>query len=86
MGWQKRGKGDNSLTGKGTAMGLNRESPGICNKMYKLCRTCSYASTEGKQVKQQDYTERITMGRPKQWSQALLVNYGMEHQNNIPQT
>ena len=38
-----------------TAMGLNRESPGICNKMYKLCRTCSYASTEGKQVKQQDY-------------------------------
>ena len=54
MGWQKRGKGHNSLTGQGTAMGLKAGKVLAYATRFKLCRTCSYASREGKQVKQHD--------------------------------
>ena len=54
MCWQKRGKRHNSLTGQGTAMGLKTGKVLAYATRSKLRRTCSYASREGKQVKQQD--------------------------------
>ena len=55
MCWQKRGKGHNSLTGQSTAMGLKAGKVLAYATRCKLRRTCSYASREGKQVKQHDY-------------------------------
>ena len=49
MGWQKRGKGHNSLTGHGTAMGLNTGNVLAYATRCKSCRVCDNAKRQGKE-------------------------------------
>ena len=54
MGWQKRGKGHNSLTGQGAAMGLQTGKVLAYATRCKLCRTCQNAKRKGIQPRQHD--------------------------------
>ena len=51
MGWQKRGKGHNSLTGQGAAMGLQTGKVLACATRCKLCQN---AKRKGIQPRQHD--------------------------------
>ena len=54
MGLQKQGKEhNNSITGRRTAIGLEKGKVLAYEIKSKLCRTCSYASRK-RQVKQED--------------------------------
>ena len=48
MGWQKRGKGHNSSTGHGAAMGLTTGKVMDYATRCKNCRICAQAKSEGK--------------------------------------
>ena len=47
MGWQKRGKGHNSLTGQGAAIGLHTAKVLGYGTRCKLCQTCQNAKKKG---------------------------------------
>jgi hypothetical protein len=47
MGWQKRGKGHNSLTGQGAAMGLTTGNVLAYSTRCKQCRICDHAKNLG---------------------------------------
>lgn len=51
MGWQKRGRGHNSLTGHGAAMGLNTGKVVSYSTRCKACRVCSHNKVTGKEKK-----------------------------------
>ena len=55
MGWQKRGKGHNSLTGHGTAMGLVTGKVLSYATRCKSCRVCDSSKRSGKAAKNHDY-------------------------------
>ena len=54
MGWQKRGKGHNSLTGHGTAMGLVTGKVLSYATRCKSCRVCDSSKRSGKAAKNHD--------------------------------
>ena len=54
MGWQKRGKGHNSLTGQGTAMGLSTGNVLSYATRNKACRVCSHAKKQNTQPREHD--------------------------------
>lgn len=65
MGWQKRGKGHNSLTGQGVAMGVQIGCVLAYATRCKSCNVCDHARKKGKN--QGDMTaEKIMMGHRKQ--------------------
>ena len=51
MGWQKRGRGHNSLTGHGAAMGLTTGKVVSYSTRCKTCRVCSHNKLTGKEKK-----------------------------------
>ena len=51
MGWQKRGRGHNSATGQGAAMGLATGKVVTYSTKCKMCRVCSYNKWTGKEKK-----------------------------------
>ena len=51
MGWQKRGRGHNSSTGHGAAMGLTSGKVVSYSSRYKTCRVCSHNKLTGKEKK-----------------------------------
>ena len=54
MGWQKRGKGLNSLTGQGTVMGLSTGNVLLYAARNKACRVCSHAKKQNIQPREHD--------------------------------
>ena len=54
MGWQKRGKGHNSSTGHGAAMGLATGKVMDYATRCKNCRFCEAAMAKGKQATKHD--------------------------------
>ena len=54
MGWQKRGKGHNSSTGHGAAMGLATGKVMDCATRFKNCRFREAAMAKGKQATKHD--------------------------------
>ena len=60
MGWQKRGKGHNSLTGQGAAMGLTTGNVLAYSTRCKQCRICDHAKKEGKAVRTHDCRKNHT--------------------------
>jgi hypothetical protein len=54
MGWQKRGKGHNSLTGQGLAMGLATGNVLGYAVKCKYCRVCDHARKNGKELRLHD--------------------------------
>jgi predicted RNA binding protein with dsRBD fold (UPF0201 family) len=54
MGWQKRGKGHNSMTGQGVAMGLATGNVLAYATKCKSCRVCDHAKKKGKQPRRHD--------------------------------
>ena len=54
MGWQRRGKGHNSLTGHGTAMGLVTGKVLSYATRCKSCRVCDSSKRSGKAAKNHD--------------------------------
>lgn len=54
MGWQKRGKGHNSLTGQGVAMGIQTGNVLAYATKCKSCRVCEFARKKGKQPRVHD--------------------------------
>ena len=51
MGWQKRGRGHNSSTGHGAAMGLTTGKVVSYSTRCKTCRVCSHNKVTGKEKK-----------------------------------
>ena len=51
MGWQKRGRGHNSATGQGAAMGLATGKVVTYSTKCKMCRVCSHNKLTGKEKK-----------------------------------
>ena len=51
MGWQKRGRGHNSSTGHGAAMGLTRGKVVSYSTRCKTCRVCSHNKLTAKEKK-----------------------------------
>ena len=51
MGWQKRGRGHNSATGHGAAMGLAAGKVVSYSTRCKMCRVCSHNKLTGKEKK-----------------------------------
>ena len=49
MGWQKRGRGHNSATGQGAAMGLATGKVVTYSTKCKMCRVCSHNKLTGKE-------------------------------------
>ena len=60
MGWQKRGKGHNSLTGHGTAMGLVTGKVLSYSTRCKSCRVCDSSNRSGTAVKNHDCRKNHT--------------------------
>ena len=60
MGWQKRGKGHNSLTGQGAAMGLGTGKVLAYATRCKYCRICQNAKKKGKSPRQHDCRKNHT--------------------------
>jgi hypothetical protein len=54
MGWQKRGKGHNSNTGHGAAMGLVTGKVLAYSTRCKTCRVCEAAKKDGKEPRSHD--------------------------------
>lgn len=54
MGWQKRGKGHNSLTGHGAAMSLTTGNVLAYATRCKSCRVCDNAKRQGKEPRKHD--------------------------------
>ena len=61
MGWQKRGKGHNSLTGHGTAMGLNTGNVLAYATRCKSCRVRDNAKRQGKEPRTHDSRQNHTL-------------------------
>ena len=60
MGWQKRGKGHNSLTGHGTVMGLVTGKVLSYSTRCKSCRVCDSSNRSGTAVKNHDCSKNHT--------------------------
>ncbi|CAB4007536.1 Hypothetical predicted protein, partial [Paramuricea clavata] len=60
MGWQKRGKGHNSLTGQGMAMGLKTGKVLAYATRSKYCRICQNAKKNGKSPRKHDCRKNHT--------------------------
>ena len=80
MGWQKRGKGHNSLTGQGMAMGLKTGKVLAYATICKYCRICQNAQKRAK-FHGKMTAERTILVHRKQWNLMWHVNFGMLRQN-----
>ena len=67
MGWQKRGKGHNSLTGHGTAMGLVTGKVLSYATRCKSCRVCDSSKKSGTGQLKITTAERIMQVLLSQW-------------------
>ena len=75
MGWQKRGRGNNSSTGHGAAMGLGTGKVVSYSTRCKTCRVCSHNKLTGKEKNMT--AEKITVDLQNQWKEMLHVNCGV---------
>jgi hypothetical protein len=78
MGWQKRGKGHNSMTGQGVAMGLGTGNVLVYATKCKSCRVCDHAKKKDKQPRRHDCRKnRITS------SCMRTVEFGSQRKSEI---
>ena len=79
MGWQKRGKGHNSLTGHATVMSLTTGEVLDCTTRVKFCRFCDHAKRNNAPVKAHDCRKNKTDS-----SKAMEPSAAVELFNNGP--
>ena len=76
MGWQKWGRGYNSSTGHGAAMGLATGNVVSFTTRCKTCRVCNHNKLTGR--KKSMTVAKTTMAHQSQWNEMLHVNCGVK--------
>ena len=67
MGWTKRGRRHNSLTGHGASMGLKTGKVLSYATRCQACRVCESSRKSGKVAKTHDRRKKKTLGLRSPW-------------------